>query len=621
MAEKNMTWLGLGVWTIPADAEKIPPQSSRDSLNWISTDGAIELCRGQLLIGAEETANGSVQGHWFGYKADWTAVQFRKINTKIQYYNSTTSLWVDVVTGLTSGAEYTFSNYQSLAGTFVYVTGADGIYKIHVANPGSYTSMYDSTKNFKAKSIITTGRMLMWDLPNDKTGLYGSYIDAQDSTVYTTVSGEVIADTASGTLAFKWGGATRTCFGVTITDTSSGEVFTDNYNWVLTGSLWGTGTINYTTWAFTTSQSGWGTATYQWEDSNDNGITDFTKSSPRQAWEGFVFRQDEGGDAIQSVHVYNWSYYSIKKRSVYILTLTNDDTNATNEVFRTNIGVAYWRSSTPTGTGIVFMDTANVEKPQLTILRPNAIGDQLEPYTLAQQFDFSGYDWSECSMSTYGEFIVFSGKTQDADSNDRLFLYNYRRKTIDILSYPAQTLVQNEGRLYVWDTTTENVYEILTWFDDDDSLIENYWISGDDLFGTNNLKKSKRIRIKGIITPEQQIQVYFSPDGSEFTLIGTVRGDGSYVDYANNYTIGSSGIGSSVLGGETSYVDGSFYLCELKISQTKYRKRAIKFVATWIGYVSIDMYWENKMQMFQNRLPSRYRSKQNVSLDWTQADQ
>ena len=62
--------------------------------------------------------------------------------------------------------------------------------------------MFDSTKNFKGKSIISTGRMLMWDLPNDKTGLYGSFIDAQNSTVYTTVTGEATTSLA-GTLAFK----------------------------------------------------------------------------------------------------------------------------------------------------------------------------------------------------------------------------------------------------------------------------------------------------------------------------------------------------------------------------------------------------------------------------------
>ena len=67
--------------------------------------------------------------------------------------------------------------------------------------------MYDSTKNFKGKSIISTGRMVMWDVTagtvqKDATGLYGSYIDAQNSTVYTTVTGEATTS-LTGTLAFK----------------------------------------------------------------------------------------------------------------------------------------------------------------------------------------------------------------------------------------------------------------------------------------------------------------------------------------------------------------------------------------------------------------------------------
>lgn len=37
----------------------------------------------------------------------------------------------------------------------------------------------------------------MWNLPKDKTGFYGSKIDRQNSTVYTTVSAEVVADTAT----------------------------------------------------------------------------------------------------------------------------------------------------------------------------------------------------------------------------------------------------------------------------------------------------------------------------------------------------------------------------------------------------------------------------------------
>lgn len=48
--------------------------------------------------------------------------------------------------------------------------------------------------------MIATARMVMWDLANDKSGLYGSYIDEAN---YTTVNTEALADTASGTLAFK----------------------------------------------------------------------------------------------------------------------------------------------------------------------------------------------------------------------------------------------------------------------------------------------------------------------------------------------------------------------------------------------------------------------------------
>lgn len=612
--DKLTKWLWLWIHTIPADSEQIPPQASQDSLGWISTDGQIELCRGRFLIGAEETANGYVKWEHFGYKADWTAVHFRKINTIIQYYNGST--WADTVTGLTSSAEYTFSNYQSLAGTFVYATWADGIYKIHTANPWSFTSMYDSSKNFKGKSMIATARMVMWDLPNDKTGLYGSYVDEANA---TTETAEVLADTASGTLSFKAWDAKRTCFAVVITDTSSGEVFTDNYNWVLVGSLGGSGTINYTTGAFTTSQSGGGTATYQWEMSNNNGITDFTKSGTRLAGEWFLFRQDEGGDAILNVTYLDGSYWSLKSKSAYKLTIGADDTTANNNVFRTNLGLPNWRATVSTGQGIFFLNTATSET-KLTILTPNTLGDNLYPKVLAEQFNFSQYTWDNCCMGTYGEFIIFSGKSFGADSNDRLFLYNFRRGTVDVIGYSARTIAQNGTSLYIGDSTTDNVYEILSGFDDDDQTIENYWISGDELFGTQNLKKVKRFRIKWVITPEQQIQIYSSSDNSDFTLLGTVRWDWTYVDYEENYNIGSQGIGMAIIGGESDNVLGNTFLAEIKVSQSKFRKRSIKLIATGIGYVSVNMYQDTKIQNFWGRLPTKYRSKQNVSKDWTQTD-
>lgn len=625
MAREKITKnLGAGIVTIPADPELIPSQSAQDSLGFIDTDGQIELCKGRLLIGARETANGFVKGEIFGYRRDGTSVHFRKINTKIQYYNTTTGLWVDIVTGLTASAEYTFSRYQSPAGTFVYATGVDGIYKIHTANPGDYCSMYDSTKNFKGYSMIDTSRMFMWNLTNDKTSQYWSYIDLQDSSVYTTVTGEATTS-LGGTLAFKGGDAKRTCFAVVITLTGTGEVYTDDYNGSLSGSLGGTGTINYTTGVYTLSNAGVGTATYSWEMTNNHGITDFTFSATRTAGQGNVLRQDEGGDAIQNILNFEGKYYSMKSRSVYEVAISSTapyvDLNATNKVFRRDIGLPYWRACIVTGKGIIFMNTSNLDKPQLTILQKNITGDNLEPVTLANHFDFSNYVWDACAMDTFGEFIVFSGRTSDSTINNKLFLYNVRRDTVSILPYGAKTIVHDVGLIYIGDTLTDNVYEILSGFDDDGGTVENYWISNDERYGIENLKKVKRLRLKGVISPEQSLEVSVGFDGDRPTLIGTIVGNGAYVDNDASVSIGSNGIGTSIIGGESSTIEGNSFFAELKVPSPKFRKRTIKLQATGIGYVAINMIDDVKINIFQQRLPSKYRIKQHVSLDGTLTDQ
>jgi hypothetical protein len=614
--------LGKGIVNIPSDPELIPQNASQDSLNFISIDGQIELTRGKLLIGGEETANGFVKGDGWGYRADGTAIHFRKINTKIQYYNESTSLWVDVVTGLTSSAEYTFARYTSPAGTFVYATGADGIYKIHTANPSSYCSMYDSLINWKGKSIISgTGeaaRMIMWDMPNDKTALYLSYIDKADSSVYTTVTAEAVAASGSGTLAFKAGDAKRSCFGLVFT--IGAETFTDDKNGKLIGSAGGTGTINYITGAWTLSNTAGGTVTYLWENTNNKGITDFRESATRLVGEGIKLRQDEGGDPIQKVEVFEGVYFIFKKRSVYSLTIATTDDSFLNVIFRRDIGLEYWRSSVTIGKGIVFMNLANKDNPQLTILNKNVYGDYIEPSILAQHFDFSGYEWDMCAMGTFGEYIIFSGRTKDSNINNRLFFYNVRRDTIDILNYGTKTITTNEGRLYIGDVLTDNIYEILSGFDDDNENIEAYWISNDERYGTEILKKVKSYRFKGLITPNQYFEVWADYDGDGFGLVGTVRGDSSYVDKLENYTIGTQGIGSSLIGGEGDFLDGGFFMVELKAKSPKFRKRRLKIIPKGIGYLAINMIEDFGIRTFNQKLPSKYRTKQNVSLDGTQTN-
>ena len=600
------------------DNENIPKDAAQDSMNWLTQDGLIKLINGKALVGAEGT-QGSNQGLHFGYKNDGSTVMYQKINTKIQYFNGTT--WVDVVTGLTAGYEYVFTNYSSLAGNFTIAWGLDGIYKMHNANPGSYSSMYSSTKNFKFRgALIDKGRTIAWGYSKDRTGFYQSRIDTQKAgTSYTQVTGEATTS-LTGTLAFKASGATRNCFGIVLTITAGGQVFTDNYDGTLTGSSGGTGTINYTTGAYTLSAAGVGTVNYLWEDSNTNGVTDFTFSTPRVAGEGDVLRQDEGGDAILTVKVgLDGAYYSIKSQSVYRCELSADDLSADNQVFRREIGIPYFRAATSTQNGVVFINTANQERPELTILQQNPLGGNIEPVILFPHFKFSDYTYSKAVVDNYGQFIIMSCASIGSDTNDTTLLMDKNKNTVDITNYGVSTYAKDSTNLYAGSPYTESVYQLFTGVDDDGSLIDNFWIGKGETYDSELLKKYRRLRFKGLIDPAQYCEVYVSYDDDDFQLVGTIRGDGDYVDYSNPQSIGASMIGEIPIGGGISTLAYPYFM-ELKVKVPKFRKRTIKYIVKGYSYFSIDTQIDKDILTFENRLPKKFRQKQNVNLTGTETD-
>ena len=601
--------------------ELIPRDAASESLGWLTTDGRIELMYGRTPQGAAGATGRVIEKHT-GNKTDGTAVFFRKIwdgtEGKVQYLNGST--WTDIITGLPN-SEITFTNYSSLAGNFVYLGGPeDGLFKIVTANPGSYADVYSSTKNFKGYFFIDRARSIMWGTKNDSTGLYGSYIDAQDSDVYTTVASEAITDVASGTLAFKAGGATRTCFGVQITDTSSGEVFTDNYDGTLTGDSGSTGTINYMTGAFTiTGQSGAGTADYQWEDSNANGVTDFSKSATRLAGEGFSVRQDKGGDAIQVVIPHDGSYFSFKENSVYKFTLDVDDTNPINELIRSDVGVSTPRAAVATSTGIMYMDTGNPSEPRISLLRRNPVGDNFVTEEIFPQFKFQKYTYDDVALEVWDSYLVVACR-ESSDFNNRLLMCNAREKTVDVAPYSARCFCKNDGLLYAGDPLATTSYEMFTGFDDNGFKVDNLWESKNDSYSYAGLKKVKRFRFRGQIAPDQSISVYAKTDNDDYQLVGTILGSGDYVDYNTTQSIGTSFIGEEIIGGgnETSVYP---FLMELKIKLGKFRVRKIKLVANGYGYCSIQQLTDHDLWQYEDKIPKKYRIKQNVSLDGATVDE
>jgi hypothetical protein len=609
-------------------AETIDQSAAFDALAWTSIDGYLELNRGRQAIGAEG-ALGGVDAQIFAPKKNGDKVLFRKINTRIQYLDGNT--WTDVITGLTDGAKYSFNSYISQAGAYLIATGVDGIYKIATANPASFKSMFDTTKNYKGFSIINEQRMFMWDIssPNiDKTGVYLSKIDPQ-GTNYVTVTNENLGasgnTTYTGTLAQATG--VRFVFGLLITGTTGAgvETFRDNYAGGLVGSLGGTGTINYATGAYSITFNGVVTsgnveADYQYEDSNSGGITDFTFSAPRQAGEGDIIPQEYLGEPIQNILVFEGKYYSFKKTCVYELDLTNDDTNATNIVYRSDIGIPSMRSCISTGKGMVYLDTANPSKPLLSILQRNPIGGNLEPVDLTPLFKWENYQYDNCALDTYGEFILVSCNRPESTFNDRTMLVNVGQQySVDISYYGANVFSKNGGDLFTGDSLTETTYQIFSGFDDLGDVIENYWIGKAETYGSDNLKRFRFIRFKGVIDPDQVIEVYCQFDDGDFTLLGTIRGDQSYVDYTSSQAIGTNGIGTAPIGGALVAL-GYNYLMQMRVRVPKFRTRTLRFIATGIGYASVQWSDDFDVLSFEQRIPSQYRQKQHVSLNGEQTD-
>lgn len=590
--------------------EDIPKEAASGGYNWITQDGRIKLIGGRQRIGVSGTV-GKIRALWTGYTTKGIKVLYRKTEDKLQYLLN--GVWTDIITGLTS-TEFSCANYSSLAGAFTLFNGPDGFYLINNANPGSYINLYNSSKNFKGYILVDRGRCLLWNRKEDKTGLYGSYIDRQNSTVYTVVSNEAIGVLGSkhytGTLAFKAGGVTRNSFAITFTD--GNELFTDNYDGTLTSNGGGTGTINYTTGAyditFNANTIGAVTATYQWQDFTNKGLADFSKSATRLAGEGFQFPQDEGGDAILNILIgQDGAYYSLKSQSSYRLEIDDTDLKATNILYRKELGLANWRCATSTSQGIVFVNTANPLNPVLTILKKNQF-DNVEPYPILPQFNFANYEFDDAIMESYERYILIACKTKGADENNILLFCNIVDKTVDVVKYEARVIAKDGIKLYVGSPISQDVFEILVGFDDEDLSIQNEWESKGETYGSNVLKKVRRLKFKGLIDIDQKIEVYEDLDDSGYSKIGVIDGKADYVDYSNPQTIGANFIGGQQLGGDDLSSAYPYY-CEIRIRTTKFRKRKLKFVAIGIGYAEIQSCVDWDIQIFEDRMPKKYRIK------------
>lgn len=608
----------------------IPRGSASKARNWITSADRIELRRGYGILGNTIAGGGSIPSLRVVRTSGGTEIILRTRGKKLEYYKTSNETWTeigsDVLGADADGKEISIEEYHSLAGDQIFVSSPHGpLIKIMMANLGDYADIYDAAKNYKGRIRIKQNRMFLWGRLKDKTGIYMSHIDAEN---YTPVADENIGTgdgnekTFAETLDFKAGALKATCFGITVTDTV--EIFTDNYDGTLTGDKGGTGTINYMTGAisvtFNTAPENVQAilAGYSWVDDTVDGIADFTYSDTRVASEGNVFRQDEAGGVLQSVESYGDDEYCLHRMKTWVLTLTVDDTNATNLIYREKVGIPNWRASVATGDGVYFIDDSDEKDPQIRMITIPPLYTKAVPISISKGLkykkkqvgiDLSDYLFDKTIGYEWGDYILFACRTSDSAKNNSLIVYDKRQKTIDVLDYWVNCFAIYGGTLIAGDPSTPNVYTLFSGFDDDDANIINYWEGNKDDLDFIGLKKVKRIVMKGLITSEQNLRVSASIDNGPFVDIGTVEGNGSYVDSGGGgVSIGRVVIGSKEVGGGGAGVMAYNYEYLIRPNLDKFSTIKIRLEALDLGYVSVSEVNYKDIRIKSYKIPKKYRS-------------
>lgn len=613
---ENKIWLSGLVNRI--SAEKIKSDAASDELNFLTSGDRMELRRGMALVGTENVGASKITGEHIAYKRDGTQLHIRSREAKVEYYDESTDDWVEIGSNIlgtsASGEDVTFANYDSPAGAQCWFSSPNsGLFKMMVANPGSAENNFNASKNYKGKLRIKLNRMSMWGTKvagytsANTTSLFDSYIDAR---AYTTVSAEALASVASGTLAAVTG--VRTCFGVSITVTGTGEVLTDDYNGILTGDMGSTGTINYTTGAFTTTATGAGTSTYQWEDSTSTGIADFTYSGTRTAGQGNIYPQSTGG-ALQTVLSVDDTDYCIHETDTWALTRGRDDTTATNLVFRDHVGIQNHRGAVASGRGIYYIDNVDQNDPKVRYLTFEQGSTVLIPFSISDQLNLADYRFNLATMHEWGDYVFLACRHKDYTYNQTMFAYNKRLSqgvnVWDKLNYFATCFATYNGTLMLGDSLAANTYLAFTNTDDDDSNITAYWIGKIDDQGIPGLKKAKILEIEGDIGPNQSVTVSISNDRGGFSSVGTIDGSGSYVDLGQAVHVGAITVGSTeVGGGSSSDLPAYHFIKQIKVNSDKFEVNQLKFEPTALGYFAFKKITWRDLRKKSQRIASRYRS-------------
>lgn len=553
----------------------------------------------------------------------------------IRAINSSIYLWYRA-----NNKNYLYRSYKDKQNSDVYTTVGStaevGTFTVTIASPALFTLTSHGLNVGDTVTITTNGSLPTGLSTNTIYYVISSGLSFDEFRLSTTDGGAAIntsgsqsgdhtlhmaqvyigaagSTTYSGTLSTVTGN--RTCFNVVFTDGTT--TITDDKNGGFSG---GTGTINYATGAysvtFPSATVGPVTVSYQTERSSSGGVADFSFTSPeRVATEGFFLPQPTGGDLL-SVLPYQSSVFCLHENNAWVTTIESDDVTAENIEWRDNLGMSNWRAAVSTGDGIYYIDTRDSLKPRFRLLTLQSVSgttsSNVVPIDFSYNVDLSGYDFSGGVGFQWQDYILFSGRTTGATYNNRVFAYNKVWKSFDILDYTATCFAEYQGRLWAGDSLSNNVLQLFSGTVANEVNVNNYWIGKLTQLQVEEIKKFKRLTLRGFIGRSQTIKVSLSFDNGNFVEVGRVVGTGDYVNYTGDGTIGSSMVGSDDIGGGGSGATGYEYIrefnSELRDVMQKFDEVRIKVEALSTGYASVSeiIYYDVKTYGQKNLL--RYRT-------------
>lgn len=503
----------------------------------------------------------------------------------------------------TSGGVTTGTDTIVHSGTVDIKTGAK--LTIAVVSTGTLPTGITAATTYWAIRVSATSIKLATSLANALAGTPVDITAAGTGQNKITVTHEYVGATGgtnyTGTLF-----ATQS-FGLLFTDGTKN--ITDNFQGTLSGD--GTGTINYATGAFNvTFSSATGAAvyvSYLSEDPKTGGIADFTYSATRTAGEGIILRQDSTGTVTRNLITYDGTMYSLQDKGSWKLNIDSTDLIFSNQVYNNILGSASDRCAVAVSDGIIYIDVYDSANPKLRKLMWNEIGTQVVPRSLSEQFDLSAYDFDEAVSILFGKKIVISCKLKGSTANDKTIVYDLQQESFDVVKWGYTVFTIANNKLYGGDATSPNVYEVFSGFDDLDFTIEGEWIGKNDTLDTEQLKKVKRFIIEGYIAPSQSFEVYASYDKDDWSLLGTISGDESYVDTGRGVAVGSAMYAENMYGGEGDGTIAYFYKHFFRVRPPKFERVRIRFVPIGIGYLSVNQFKWSRIVGKDFKILKKYR--------------